>query len=53
MSKKREYLKPVYCVELDRVFTNASVAGRELFLDPSGISKACKGIHKTAGGYHW
>lgn len=49
----REYLKPVYCEELDRYFINASAAGRELYIEPSGISKAIRGTAKTAGGWHW
>lgn len=29
----REYLKPVYCEELNKYFPNASAAGRELYID--------------------
>lgn len=53
MSKIREYLKPIYCVELDKYFINASAAGRELYIDQSAINKAIKGHTKTCGGYHW
>lgn len=45
--------KKVYCVELDREFESGVAAGKELILDPSGISKACRGVLKTCGGYHW
>ena len=44
---------PVYCVELDKTFYGAKEAERELGINHSGISKACRGIQKTAGGYHW
>lgn len=45
--------KKVYCVELDREFESGMAAAKELILDSSGISKACRGILKTCGGYHW
>lgn len=45
--------KPVYCVELNRVFDSATIASKELSIDNSSIGKACKGILNTAGGYHW
>ena len=50
-AKKRS--KPVYCIELDRVFNGATQAARELGLNNSHICKCCKGKYKTAGGYHW
>ena len=49
----REYLKPVYCEELNKYFPNASAAGRELYIDQSAINKCIKGRTKTCGGYHW
>ena len=45
--------KPVYCVELDRVFDSISDAARELGLIQSSISACCIGRYKTTGGYHW
>ena len=45
--------KPVYCVELDRVFWGAKQAWLELGVNRSCICEACKGKRKTAGGYHW
>ena len=50
-AKKRS--KPVYCVELNRVFDGARKAARELELDNSHIIKCCKGKLKTTGGYHF
>ena len=44
---------PVYCFELDKTFYGAMEAARELGLNNSSISKACKGKQKTTGGYHW
>ena len=47
------YSKPVFCIELNRTFTGARAAGRELGLDNSHIIKCCNGKLKTTGGYHW
>lgn len=45
--------KPIYCLELDRVFDSASAAAKELVLDQGSIIKVCQGKRKTHGGYHW
>ena len=45
--------KPVYCVELDRVFESGSHAAKELGLQQGSICKCCNGKQKTAGKYHW
>ena len=45
--------KPVYCVELNKVFPSTAEAGRQLRIGNSHISKCCRGILKTCGGYHW
>lgn len=45
--------KPVYCVELDKIFDGVRAAARELGLNSSSICKCCKGKLKTHGGYHW
>ena len=44
---------PVYCFELDKIFYGTREAERELGINHSSISKACKGKQKTTGGYHW
>lgn len=45
--------KPIYCVELNKVFPSTAEAGRQLGISNSHISKCCRGILKTCGGYHW
>ena len=45
--------KPVYCVELDKVFEGAKAAAAELGANDKSICKCCRGIYKTAGNYHW
>ena len=49
IGKKRS--KKVYCVELDKVFDSMTQAQKELNIN--NISACCRGIYKTAGGYHW
>ena len=49
-SKER---KPVYCVELNRIFDGQSVAARELNIGQANISLSCRDKRKTAGGFHW
>ena len=45
--------KPVHCVELDKTFSSASVASKELGIRDDRIRFCCKGRCKTVGGYHW
>lgn len=44
---------PVFCIELNRSFNDATDAGKELSLDGSCILKVCRGERYTCGGYHW
>ena len=50
---KQGVRRAVYCVELTTTFNNATQAAKELGLNNSHISAACKGSRKTCGGYHW
>lgn len=43
---------PVLCIELNKTFSCAAVAAKELNIHPS-ILEVCKGNRKTCGGYHW
>ena len=45
--------KPVYCVELDRVFQTIQEAADLFKIEASNISKCCKGMRYTAGKMHW
>ena len=49
----RRNCTPVICVELNRVFEDATAAGKELNIDSSAILKCCRGERKTCGGYRW
>ena len=51
---------PVYCCELNKIFASASEANRETGVDTTQITKAAKGINKSAGKHpitkeklHW
>ena len=49
----RRNTTPVFCVELNREFKDATEAAKELSLDSSGILKVCRRERKTCGGYKW
>lgn len=49
----RRNTTPVFCVELNKTFNDATDAGKEMSLDSSGILKVCQEKRKTCGGYHW
>ena len=50
---KRKLGKQVYCVETKKTYYSISYAAMETGIKVSSISKACKGVLKSAGGYHW
>lgn len=45
--------RPVYCIELQRVFSYPAAAGKELKIRSSNIISCCEHIRKTCGGCHW
>ena len=45
--------RPVYCIELNRVFDTASDAGKEFGIRNGNIINCCEHTRKTCGGYHW
>ena len=45
--------KQVYCHELDTVYESVQECARQLNLYATNISKVCRGIHHTTGGYHF
>ena len=49
----RRNRNPIYCVELNMEFIDATDAGKILGLDGSAILKCCRGERQTCGGYHW
>lgn len=49
----RQMNKPIYCQELNRIFTSIADAEKELKVSNGNISSVLNGRYKTAGGYHW
>lgn len=45
--------KPVKCLDLNTVYKSIKEASSLTGISSSGISQCCRGITKTAGGYHW
>jgi len=50
---KREQIKTVLCIETGSRFDGLKEAGRETGIDRSSISRCCRGMQKSAGGFHW
>ena len=44
---------PVICEETGDIFASQGEAGRIMHCDSTIICKVCKGVKRTAGGYHW
>lgn len=43
----------VYCVELGQIFHSLMEAQRQTGVNSSSISSCCRGLKKSAGGFHW
>ena len=53
MKNHKNLSKKVLCVETEEKFESARDAERKTGINNSNISKTCRGIYKTSGGYHW
>lgn len=53
--KMREHTNKiaVLCIETNKIYESMRAAARETGIDPSSISRCCKGKQITAGNYHW
>ena len=45
--------KPVYCVELQKMYGTMKEAAEDVSMDIRRIRKVCKGRQESSGGYHW
>lgn len=45
--------KPIFCVELSKIFSSTAEACRITGIYHQNITKCLKGKRKSAGGYHW
>ena len=52
LSKKYPNKKLVFCLENGIVYESVQDCARQLGLYATSVSKVCKGIHHTTGGYH-
>jgi hypothetical protein len=46
-------VRPIYCVELDKVFKSQREACRQLGVCTGPLNLALNGKRQTCGGYHW
>ena len=53
LGQNNKMSKLVICVETEEIFASQGEAGRAKKCDSSTINKCCRGVKKTAGGYHW
>lgn len=53
LGAKNKMSKPVVCIETQAIFASQGEAGRVMGCDSSTINKCCRGVKKTAGGFHW
>ena len=45
--------KRVICIETGEIYQTMIEASVKTGIYKSGISKCCRGVQKTTGGYHW
>jgi group I intron endonuclease len=51
--KPAQNRKKVLCIETNKVYDSMEEASKKTKANRSKISDVCRGIRKTAGGYHW
>lgn len=50
---KNKNSKAVICIETGDYFSSQGEAGRAKQCDSATINKCCRGVKRTAGGFHW
>lgn len=53
LGKNNHTARKVYCVELDKTWDTVKDAAAELGIHKDSISHNCRGVNKSAGGYHF
>jgi len=53
LGRKPSNSKKTVCIETTEIFESASEASRKMKIGLSHIARVCRGIRKTAGGYHF
>lgn len=52
LSQNYPYKKKIYCIETNTIYDSVQECARQLNLHATNVTKVCKGIHHTTGGYH-
>lgn len=53
LGDKNVSAKTVYCYELDKTWTTVKECSKDTGINKDSISNVCRGVRKTAGGYHF
>lgn len=53
LSQNYPHKKSIYCVENNTIYNSVQECARQLKLYATNITKVCKGIIRTTGGYHF
>lgn len=53
LSESYPHKRKIYCMETDTIYESVQECARQLNLFATNISKVCRGIHHTTGGYHF
>ena len=53
LGAKNKNSKPVICVETGEIFASQGEVKRLKGINDTSVNKCCRGVKKTAGGYHW
>lgn len=51
--KSSHYKVKVICIETNEIFDSIKEASNKYNLIPTHITRVCKGLRKTTGGFHW
>lgn len=52
-SRLQSYSTAVWCVEMNKKFNSMRIAEKETGISHVDISRCCRGVSETAGGYRW
>lgn len=53
IQNKKSDEKRVMCIETNKIYNSITDAADSVSVHRTNVSKVCRGIRKTAGGYHW
>ena len=53
LATSKGHYKPAVCVETGIIYESITHAAKSNKIDSSSLSKVCKGLRETSGGYHW